>query len=77
MKDLETFDPADYLTTDAAIVAYLIEAIQTTHAAFMAEAVITAKRAQAKNAKCDVCGKSLGGPGHIHTCTPKDSNEHV
>lgn len=22
-------------------------------------------------AHCDRCGKSLGGPGHIHTCTPK------
>ena len=22
-------------------------------------------------AHCDRCGKPLGGPGHIHTCTPK------
>jgi hypothetical protein len=25
----------------------------------------------ALQAKCSACGKPLGGPGHIHTCSPQ------
>jgi probable addiction module antidote protein len=40
------FDPADYLTTDAAVAAYLSEAMQTGDSAFIADALGVVARAR-------------------------------
>jgi probable addiction module antidote protein len=50
MTSISKFDAADYLTTQAAIAAYLTEAFQTNDPAYIRVALDTVARAEGKEA---------------------------
>jgi probable addiction module antidote protein len=57
--DLEDFDSADYLTSDAAIAAYLTDILEANDAALLASAIGNIARARGMTEVAKAAGKAL------------------